>query len=165
MPQALSFDREVARSLVAQGFSFAEIARKTGVNQRTVSTWSRRLGWRNSDAEAASIMEPGGLIAASKRVRSRIASRIERASAVLDREPEPTSIKKLGEEQRQLTGLVDNASKVFGWDTGPDRQRGLSVFDYSNAAIIDIEPEQVRAHEKVASQEHLCQQTTPQPPF
>lgn len=140
MPVALNADRGLIQALVAQGFTAAEISRKTGVKSQTIGTWTKRYGWRNTAAKVTQILTETKTPAlavkvaqASSRVRQRLADDIEAQADGLVRRKHGRTIKEALSRAELARRLADASNKVFQWDQ--QSQSGL----VSVETLLDLE--------------------------
>ena len=115
--------RELVKALFVQGFTPTQIARKTGLNADTVSTWSKRGNWtalRSKTCE--SLSQPLERLAAltiaerSARVRSELADELGESVGALRQTPAKPELQHLNQRAEVAGKLASSASKVFGWE-------------------------------------------------
>jgi hypothetical protein len=117
-------DREAIRVLAIE-LGAREAARRTGVNENTILSWSRRYKWdlpkRTGGPKAIELQLKAGdvLIASHKELEDRTKSGLARATAraaeaaATAADPLPVS------NTAQLRDLAASAARVFGWDKAP----------------------------------------------
>jgi hypothetical protein len=113
------------KALFVQGFTPTQIARKTGLNADTVSTWSKRGNWtalRSRTCE--SLSQPLEKLAAltiaerSARVRSALADELGESVGALRQTVAKPDLQHLNQRAEVSGKLTSSASKVFGWYDG-----------------------------------------------
>jgi hypothetical protein len=133
MPRALEVPETIrasAQALVIQGFTFSEIASKTGVNQRTIQTWARRYGWLKLREKPMESVNPGGLEviengpegerggSVSIRVRQKLGQEYEKQLDALQKIAVVSKLPHLSERAVVTDKIAAGAAKTFGWGTG-----------------------------------------------
>jgi hypothetical protein len=140
MPRALEVPETIrasAQALVIQGFTFSEIASKTGLNQRTVQTWARRYGWLKLREKPTESVNPGGTevtenapeggggASVAIRVRQKIGQEYEKQLDALQKIAVVSKLPHLGERAALVEKITSGAAKTFGW--APAQAGGLIV--------------------------------------
>ena len=148
MPQRLEADREMAKQLWIQGLKVSKISELTGVNPKTIRTWSNRDGWSKIASDASTALEQTGenalavqvarsMADRSEAIPSKLASVVEDQADLLVQNP----ASKVSQLENSPTGqghasvvktVTETASMVFGWkeppsQVGPVRLEATSV--------------------------------------
>lgn len=167
MPIALAADnREIVKTLYVQGFTPVTIQAKTGVNHRTVQTWSKRYNWRVLRAKVrgdldASAMEvaKSSLNEQSKRLKERLSGELNDQMSVLERYPiksaKALANTRYGQGRAAVVKtIVESASTIYGWSA--DNKHTLVQVNVLNQVDLDAtdatEPEPVKPVIEVAGQ-------------
>lgn len=130
---------EVAKAFVTQGVKTSVISERTGVNPKTIRTWSRRYGWiktasivRQDVNQAVTATVVDDLKSIGGRVREALAVEIESQAQLLAKEP-AESIKDLATSQGKqgraviVKTIAETAGNVFGWNESPKERPLLQI--------------------------------------
>jgi hypothetical protein len=139
-------DREAIRVLAIE-LGAREAARRTGVNENTILSWSRRYKWdlpkRTCGPKAIELQsKPGDVLIATHRelearTKSGLAQATVRAAEAAAEAAEPLPISNTA----HLRDLAASAARIFRWD----QDKGKGPRDTYNTLVITAEQlEQIR---------------------
>jgi len=124
-PTKPTVDRESVRVLAIE-LGAREAARKTGLNENTILSWSRRYGWNLSKRAGRPAINPAielqskpgdVLLDEHKRLEGQTRTGLSRAAAKASQHASTLKGEKLWENPAKLKDLGAAAAKLFGWDT------------------------------------------------
>jgi len=157
-------DREAVRVLAIE-LGARQAARRLGLNEKTVLSWSHRYKWnlpsrRNVGRPAISAVslqsKPGDVLLAThkeleERTKSGLARATARAAEAAATSPEPLQVNNTA----HLRDLAQSAARIFGWDS--DKPAGNT---YNTLVVTTEQLQQIRAlREQAHAQE--CSSDTP----
>jgi hypothetical protein len=137
MPQRIEADRETVKQLWLQGLKISKISELTGVNPKTIRTWSSRYGWGKIASDSSVALEQTGgkvLVAQvvadldfrSRAARAKLAEVLEAQAELIAQNP-PSKLGQLantpkGQGLASVTKtIVEASAKVFGWKEKEER--------------------------------------------
>lgn len=113
MPKALQIDHSLIGGLILQGFTPAEVSRKTGVAPKTIATWSRRFRWVERFGKPSEIKE-NAIEKQSVATRALLAAHILEDADAVNRVSD-RDLPKLAARVKTRGDVIANAAKVFAW--------------------------------------------------
>jgi hypothetical protein len=137
MPQRIEADRETVKQLWLQGLKISKISELTGVNPKTIRTWSSRYGWSRIASETRLALKQTGekaLVAQvvadldfrSRAARAKLAEVLEGQAELIAQNP-PSKLGQLantpkGQGLASVTKtIVEASAKIFGWKEKEER--------------------------------------------
>lgn len=153
MAQRIDVDREMVKQLFLQGLKYSAIAERTGVNQKTVRTWSSRYGWtqiatqaKQSVVKACKDAVLTGLQARGDAIRLKLVEEVECQVDILMK-TKPRYVSDLrndnGLQGRSALAksIIDSATVLFGWED--QKQPGLILVGelrrFDEGKVVDVE--------------------------
>lgn len=131
-PERLNIDRERVKVLYVQGHSVTALAKLFKISPNSIANWVRRYKWsdlRDSPELKQAKAELQANKAKSDSVKAKLESELDVTITALSKTKPVNKLEHLSSRSKTLTGLVDSACKLFGWNNQTLSSFGLVMLE------------------------------------